>query len=325
MDILNSYVTQEQVTSYQKQRKFNKAYQLYYSSQIDKANPETRTMKCLFYKILSQTYYYNPENDTIINDSYDFKISMLNNFSKTDPLYEKKVISILLILYYITKNRAFNYAFKHNCSHCEYSQTEYMREWLENNYDSVVNGNANIRCVLDKFMLLIYDKLLVGRIRLFHQGETVVTGSTTLITDSFAFTQLDKRNTSRYQSIKGIDLIQKSEMLPQYKQRRDFWCQQITEPTLKKCKNSFLNDIYDLKEINAYLAFFDFQLYRIATKSGASMMYDEMQYSARSLQAVADVFKKDEDTETPYVTFYTVMHSSVLHILFYRKKYSLFK
>ena len=261
-------ISKQKLDLLQKEEDYSKCYELYNQSNLDKENHSLREIKLILYKTLANYLLYDPEaKEPISYASINPDRSIFNAISKNDPDYENKMSAILIVLFYCIKNRSFNYALVDNASHDEISQGEYLREWLEDNAETIIAGSDQIRNLLCAVMTLLYDKVLSATVELVHSGKDVPSSITTYgIGGSFAFSEINYRNTTKLQKINALKLKCMDKYRAEYTERRDYWKQNVNSSTFCSNKNTFLFGTYNLKELNTFLSQFDFKLYDISTK-----------------------------------------------------------
>lgn len=257
-------ITQQKLDALQKEEDYGSCSELYQQSNLNIDNPDVRNLKTILYKILADYLIFEPMTNE--NLSYSITkpdISLFTAVPTNDPLYTNKMKAILSVLYYCIKNRGYNYALPANASHEEIHICDDLRDLLENNADYICNGNAELTNLMSELMVLLYDKLLGATVELVHSGEDVPTSISTFgVSDNFAFSKINYTNTTKVQKINALKLIVMDDYREQYIERRKFW---KSNTRLPESKNFFLYGTYNLKEINDFLAQFDFKLFDITT------------------------------------------------------------
>lgn len=257
-------ITQQKLDALQKEEDYGSCSELYQQSNLNIDNPNVRNLKTILYKILADYLIFEPmTNEDLSYSITKPDISLFTAVPTNDPLYTNKMKAILSVLYYCIKNRGYNYALPANASHEEIHICDDLRDLLENNADYICNGNAELTNLMSELMVLLYDKLLGATVELVHSGEDVPTSISTFgVSDNFAFSKINYTNTTKVQKSNALKLIVMDDYREQYIERRKFW---KSNTRLPESKNFFLYGTYNLKEINDFLAQFDFKLFDITT------------------------------------------------------------
>lgn len=257
-------ITQQKLDTLQKDEDYGSCSELYQQSNLNIDNPDVRNLKIILYKILADYLIFEPMTNE--NLSYAITkpdISLFTAVPINDTMYTNKMKAILSVLYYCIKNRGYNYALPANASHEEIHICDDLRDLLENNADYICNGNAELTNLMSKLMVLLYDKLLGATVELVHSGEDVPTSISTFgISNNLAFSTINYTNTTKVYKSNALKLIVMDNYREQYIERRNFW---KNNTRLPESKNFFLYGTYNLKEINDFLAQFDFKLFDITT------------------------------------------------------------
>lgn len=260
-------VSQRQIDDFQIEGKYNECYNLYMKSSLDRENGDTRKIKEILYEMLYNYLVFDPElKEEAFWQSPKLDVSAFEKLSNKDPRYVEKMRAVLLVMYYCQKNRSFNYVFTANASHCEVSKAEYLRDWLESNYNKIVGGYTELEPYFAQLMVLLYDKVTSATVGLFHQGKKVPTGMDIFNFGSFAIGETRYKDTSFSQKINALKLLGNDQYRRDYMERRNCWISKVANSDIRNSKNTFLYGTYDLDELNNYLSVFNFKLYSLKTK-----------------------------------------------------------
>lgn len=288
-------ITKETIDECQKNKKYWEAANYYLNSTFDEENPDIRLTKLGLYTVLAGYSMYDPVQELPLSSiNYGLPTAPFEQLPKIDPDYSDKMIATLLVLYYCIKNRSFNYAIKHNANHDEITQTEALREYLENHAEEIINCDSRIEKMLAAVMVLLYDKMLSAKVELFHEGKDVIDSITFDLSGVFS-PMISRRNTSTFQTVGAMRLKCIEEYRPKYVEARKYWNKKIRKTDLGQCKNTFLYGTYDLKEINRFLKKYNFKLYNIQTKYYENFFAESA--VLRPIRKVIEVFHIITDNE----------------------------